>query len=250
MRISSVIYGGFFGCFPSLLLLALILYVLLVNHRSHIPYLSCLHHIGLSWLLSYVPKDILMHMKAIDSSCIFPMILKSSQKYFTVSLLKVASTVSKSVIFFFSPTMMCVPQNFFFWCVCMCLCVYMNDSDWISQKYVKIKAVDPEKPVQGSQCLHLHLVSLSRSVLGRAMLLDLPFLNQMPSEIPSLLKYSSGWALQVAALQPVHNQNWRTVSFSSFQLWRKKPCLKNFQLSPFISWSGHSQGYLGILKSG
>lgn len=37
-----------------------------------------------------------------------------------------------------------------------------NNSDWIFQKYVKIKAMDPEKPAQGSLCLHLHLVSLSQ----------------------------------------------------------------------------------------
>lgn len=51
---------------------------------------------------------------------------------------------------------------------------------------MKTNAVDPERSVQGSLCLHL--VSLSRSVLGKAMLLDLSFLNQIPSEILFCLK--------------------------------------------------------------
>lgn len=170
-----------------------------------------------------------LHMKAIASSCIFPMILKSSPKYFTAFPLRVASIVSSSHIF------LC-PHHDIQTLECTFCCV--NNSDWIFQKHVKTNAVDPERSVQGSLCLHL--VSLSRSVLGKAMLLDLSFLNQIPSEILFCLKTLVGGLA-------VHNQIWRTLFSSSFQLYLKKKTLsQNFQLSSL--WSGQSQGYLGILK--
>lgn len=53
------------------------------------------------------------------------------------------------------------------------------------QNDTKIKALDPINQVQGASRGHLTesaSISLSQSVLGKAMLLGLPFLNQIASE--------------------------------------------------------------------
>lgn len=53
------------------------------------------------------------------------------------------------------------------------------------QNDAKIKALDPINQVQGASRGHLTAsasISLSQSVLGKAMLLGLPFLNQIASE--------------------------------------------------------------------
>lgn len=209
-----------FYCFLSLLLLALILYVLSVNHCSRAPYLSFLHHIGLRWLLSYVPKDILIillwHMKAIASSCLFPMFLKSSQEYCVHFLLRFSSTVCSSHILFHPLSWGTNPGIYIVCC--------MNNSD-----------CEDEKGVQGSWCLYLHLVSLSQSVLGKAMLLDLPFLSQFSSEIFFGLKTPVVEFLGGITLKSIHSQTQRTVlQFLSPALSEEEKLVSKFPVVPTV----------------
>lgn len=179
-------------------------------------------------------------MKAIASSYVFPMILKSSPKDFTLFLLKAVSTVSSSHIFLSPHHDVQTPG---------CIFCVMNNSDWIFQKYVKFKAMDPKTSVQGSLCLHLHPVSLSQSVLGKAMLLDLLFLNQIPSETFFFcLKTPVG---ELCKWQPYDQSIIKTEGqfpVPLLALSEEENLVSKFPVVPFVSWSGQSQGYLWILK--
>lgn len=106
-------------------------------------------------------------MKAVAPYCIFPMILESSQKHFTAFLLKLQA-LSLPVIFFFVPHPGFADSRMYF---------LQNDA--------KIKDLDLISQVQGASRGHLTAsasLSLSQSVQGKAVLLGLPFLNQIASE--------------------------------------------------------------------